>query len=701
MPRNVLITGSAISLGSHLAALRLTSSDDALCYLAQSGRALSAEGFAQLVRDAVRRIAPERDADDAKKLVGARLRRLGGESSYEVPDALGARADEVWFLSGGPCHARRRGARTDAAALCAILSALPQLRATEFNYVSPAHADDADECISHASESKHEAGDNFAASQCAAERDVRERCDALGIGCRIFRTSLLAGESPLPPGARGEGLLNFLSALHAIKSEMEERTPEYFEYHALRCLAPDGATLNLLRVEQAADWMLRIARGGGTLGHRYDLVGPADVQFTDLCERMGAAYDLSLLAVAGRDELNAVDRLFHERLDSFQAFFTSPGERAPDDDDAGRAADFAPRLAPLDEDAQTALFQAVRRRQDAARAARAGRIAALPAALERKTVERDDSGLTYYASGSGSPPVVLLNALGQGLHYWYRLMDELMRRRRVFIWEPRGLESASRPFRLGDHVDDLEAILAEEAVETCHLIGWCTGPKVALEFYHRRPEAVASMVFLNSSFKSPDSPEELDTDYERNLEPLCRLLDRRPEVAASVRTTLLSRAVDGARDALDETDSERVAAGVLSMMNVELRQHVLAPFRSESALINYSRQLIDFWSHDARAGADAVRAPVLMISSEYDKIASPEMSHATSRQLPTARHVRVRGATHYCLYDRPELIAELIEVFFENPDGLDDVDGEAEAIRPRRDASPEAGGDPPPRRSFS
>lgn len=670
MPRKVLITGSAVSLGCYLAAHCLTASDAAVSYLAQTGAEVSAEDFARLVREALRRVAPERDCSDVRELTGSRLHWLSGDPGPET------QADEVWYLSAGSCRTRRQGASLDAVrAFCSIL---PQLCAAELNYVSQAHTCCADLPASDK-------------ASCAAEREVRERCDALGIGYRIIRTSLLVGEDALPPSTRGEGLLQFLSALHGIRSEIEERMPEYFEYQALRCLAPDGVAVNLIRIEQAAEWMLRSAQCEDTLGRCQDIVGPENVLFSDLCERIGTAYDLSLLAVAEPQELNPIDQLFQERLDGFQSFLSSPGESLAE---AGRlAAPFAPPAAPLDADAQSALFRAVRRNQDVARARRAARVAALPASLERKTIDRGGSGLTYNAGGSGSPAIVLINALGQGLHYWYRLMDELMRRRRVITWELRGLESTTRSFRRDDHVDDLEAILAAEGVERCHLIGWCTGPKTALEFYRRRPEGVASMVFLNSSFKSPDSPADLDTAYERNLEPLCRLLDRRPEMAASVRRTLMSRAGDD-RVVADEDgdgDGQPLAANVLSMMNADLREHVLAPFRNETALVNYTRQLIDFWSYDARPEAKLVRSPVLMISSEYDQIASPEMSLAAARHLPSARLVQVQGATHYCLYDRPELIARLIEAFLKNPDGLDDVDGEVKSPPPQRDTPADAG----------
>jgi len=38
--------------------------------------------------------------------------------------------------------------------------------------------------------------------------------------------------------------------------------------------------------------------------------------------------------------------------------------------------------------------------------------------------------------------------------------------------------------------------------------------------------------------------------------------------------------------------------------------------------------------------------------------------------FPNARHVHVRGATHYCLYDRAEFVGGLLKTFFENPNEL-------------------------------
>jgi len=559
-------------------------------------------------------------------------------------EASDARIDEAWLFSESP-HCAHTGS---------LISTLPQLGAAEFNYVSTGR--DAD-----------------------TEREIIEQCDASGISYRIFRTALIVDENPPSRDHRREGFFRFLSALYDIKNEVEEHLPEYFEYQALRCLASDDASLNLMRADQAAEVISRIARRADTLGNSYNIASPQSIPFADLCERIGMVYGLSLLAVDDRQSLNVIDRLFHERLNGFHAHFTQSKEIACEE--TYRVADFASEKVLLDEESQIILFENILCNQNSVRDARRERIAALPDSLEQKTINRGEFELTYYCGGSGEIPVILLNALGQRLHYWYRLIDNLIECHRVIIWEPRGTVSPPPPFGIKDQVDDLEAVLKHEAADTCYLIGWCTGPKVATEFYLRHPSAVRAMVFLNSTFRCLGGPEDYETDYEHNLEPLCHLLNRRPETAASVMKSLQASLSGDNINLLEESDPEQLAVDVLSLINVDLKQEVLMPFRNESTTLNYSHQVIDFWSHNTLEQAPRVQVPVLVVGSEYDRSASPAMSRLAAELFPTARYVQLQGATHYCFYDRPDLITELIERFFHNPDELSRIDSEAKLIR--------------------
>jgi pimeloyl-ACP methyl ester carboxylesterase len=645
--RNVLIVGGTGFLGTCLAAFRITSSEDTVFHAVSQADSTSLNEASSLLLQAVQQIAPEKAG-----AVEGRVQRLSCDFGSEAPRgfSLDALVDEAWFLSEGfPSDSNGNSA------IESLVGALPQLGAKELNYVGTA-------------------------ANAAAEDEVIEQCRRSGLGYRIFRTaSIISDNLPLLSYKR-EGFFQFLSALYDIKTEVEEHLPEYFEYQALRCWAPHDAVFNLMRVDQAVEVMSRIAQRPDTLGNRYNVVCPENISFTELCERIGMVYDLSLLAVDDRRSLNAIDRLFHVRLNGLHANFMPPGQIACEE--TYLAADFAPEDARLDEEAQAALFEAILRNQDAVRDARKERISAFPGSLEQKTINIGEFELTYYSGGSGEIPIILLNALGQGLRYWYRLIDNLMQRRRVIIWEPRGTVSPPPPFGLKDQVDDLEAVLKNEGVDACYLVGWCTGPKVATEFYMRHPSAVPAMVFLNSTFRCLGGPEEYETVYEHNLEPLCRMLKRRPESAASVMKSLQA-SVNGDNSALlEESDSEQLAAGVLSLINLDLRDEVLMPFRNESTMLNYSHQVLDFWSHNTLEDAPRVQIPVLLIGSEYDKSASPQMSNVAAELFPNARYVQLQGATHYCFYDRPDLIAELVESFFHDPNALSGIDSEAKLIRP-------------------
>jgi pimeloyl-ACP methyl ester carboxylesterase len=363
------------------------------------------------------------------------------------------------------------------------------------------------------------------------------------------------------------------------------------------------------------------------------------------------------------DSLNAIDRSFHERLGDFHSDLIN-GTAVLPNTDAYQAAGLEPGRAILDEDAQIALLESIRGSQDKALAARKRRAAELPRKLLHKTLNTRGRELNYYVGGGTGTPIVVLNALGQGLEYWYRLIDCLLESHSVIIWEPRGTVSPPPPFGLCDQVDDVDAVLQQESIDDCHLIGWCTGPKVAVDFYLRRPSMVRSMAFLNGTFKCDGSPEELNSPYEQNLDSVCRMVVRKPAIAASVIKTFQDRADEREAEILQEPVPEQRSIAVLKRMNENLKAHVLAPFRTEETTVNYAHQLVDFWSHDVRPKAKDIKVPVLLIGTEYDQVATSEASASAAILFPDARYMHIRGATHYLLYERPDFVAGLLKAFF-------------------------------------
>lgn len=261
----------------------------------------------------------------------------------------------------------------------------------------------------------------------------------------------------------------------------------------------------------------------------------------------------------------------------------------------------------------------------------------------RNPVE-NGNGLHVHVVGSDRPPLILLNAFGQNINLCMRLAERLSRHHTVFLWAPRGIEPDD-PFDFDVQVTDVLDVLDAFAVRHCDIVAWCTGPKVALAVAERRPAAVDAMVFLNGSFKRLGQRTELDTPYERDLEAIARFIDRDNTLAERV-AGLLADGLGGAG---------------MNAMPPEVRDAIRWPFRSAATLVRYVRQLMDFWSRDLPPCSGDI--PVLCVGAEHDAVVSPIRFREASRAMPGTRYVEIAGATHHCLYERADLVADIIEQF--------------------------------------
>jgi len=576
--------------------------------------------------------------------------------SLEGTDADGIGIGEFWGVADATVLPTRRKPLDELIAIAV------RLRATTFNYVEFDCAD---------SGCRDEASQASAPPHPETVKDdvIGELCKSHNLQYRVFRTALVVEDGIVGPIHNGAVLSRFLSALHAFKSEIEERSPQYFDFHALRYGAAGDMWINMVPASVASDLLIRIARTEGTAGSTFWIAGPQNVALADVCERIGSVYNLSLLPTSDETALNAVDRAFVDRVAEVNGGMAR-GTQAPGTA-AYVVADVPLENGLLKEESQGAWLESMRRKQDEALNIRRKLAADVPHKLSRKTVAREKCELTYYVGGdASSTAVVILNALGQGLNYWYRLLENLLFNHRVIVWEPRGTVCPPFPFSLTDQVHDVEAVLRQERIKACHLIGWCTGPKVAVDCYLRNPETILSMVSLNGTLKCDGSSDDLDSPYEHHLESLFRMLVRKPAMSSSIKKSLQAREELSEREMLENPDREEMSVSVLSRMNRNLKSYVLAPFETDETALNYAHQMVDFWARDVRPEAGKVRIPVLLISAEYDQVANPAASVDAARLFPKARHVPIRGATHYCLYDRPELVANLLKTFVADPDSF-------------------------------
>ncbi len=474
---------------------------------------------------------------------------------------------------------------------------------------------------------------------------------------RSFRTTLTLDAAP-PVDIAQEGVLHFLSTLFDLKTEIDERADDLFEYRGLRCLIAPTARLNILRTEQAAAIITAIA--DRTEGGDYVVAGAESLSGEDFLERVGDIYGVSLLPLDGKAlfsrQLTAIDALFDRRLMNFAQHLGQPDRDAIEHAYNAAGMSIQPGLdaAGFDD-----LVESARQVQLAEHSALVSDASDLPDSRKTKSGDRE---LSYRSTGSDGEAVVLLNALGQGPAPLSRLIAHLRPRFRVLSWDPNGLDESESQLSLLDHVADLASILEQESLTRVHLIGWCTGPKIAAEFAVRHPDRVLSMTFLNMQVKCLENPLDFDTPYETDFQALFNELEQRPSTASWIATSLRSRASEADLDPMIETEADESEA-VLGTMNRDLRMPVLQPFRDANSTIRFARQMIDFWHYDINEIASQVDVPVLFFASEYDRIAAPRASEWARGLFPRARLLQAPGATHYFLYDRADVVARMIEWF--------------------------------------
>ncbi|UUL82302.1 alpha/beta fold hydrolase [Sphingomonas qomolangmaensis] len=477
---------------------------------------------------------------------------------------------------------------------------------------------------------------------------------AAGIGCvRRFRTSLTIGAAPaddIAGDSAQEGVLHFLAVLFDLKTEIEERTGDFFDYHALRCAIDRSAPVAILPVERAATMIASIADKAD--GGSFTIAAADTMAGEDFLDLVGDAYDLSLLGspAAGGAEATSLDTLFDLRLMQFGAQLVAPDRAEAERAWALAGIDAADmRFGPSDLTQHIAVARSRQQRAD-------WRTSATP--LERRHAERDAQRIAYDRVGDSGPALVFVNALGQGSEAWSRLGRRLAADFRVLGWDLRGLDATDPVMTTADHVADLAAILDAEQVDRAHLVAWCTGPKIAIEFARRFASRTGAMVLLNTTLKGGSTPAALDTAYERNFGSLCDVLARRPAMASSMLASLTANAWGDAEQPIEDA-----AATVLAMMNADLRDPVLRPFRDEESMLRYAAQLAEFWRLDVRHAAKDIDAPVLLVAAEFDRVASVESSLFAGALFAHSQIVQVPGATHYLLYDRADHIAKLINWF--------------------------------------
>ncbi len=245
-------------------------------------------------------------------------------------------------------------------------------------------------------------------------------------------------------------------------------------------------------------------------------------------------------------------------------------------------------------------------------------------------------------TGSG-PDLVLLHGWGLHSDIFGSLASTLSASRRVTSVDLPG--HGRSPFDPPFHdLDSLASAIVPGLPAACTLIGWSLGGLVALRLAAMYGSRVRRLVLVATTPRfvaAPDWPHGLMTEV---IEEFALQLARDHRAVLNHFLTLQARG------------DERQRA-LIRDLRLLLARHDAPQPAALAAGLGILREA------DLRGEARRVRVPTLVISGEYDRLTPPAAGQFLAAQIPSARHVLVRGASHAPFLSHPGGFLHALEAF--------------------------------------
>jgi proline iminopeptidase len=254
-------------------------------------------------------------------------------------------------------------------------------------------------------------------------------------------------------------------------------------------------------------------------------------------------------------------------------------------------------------------------------------------------------------------PLLVLHG-GPGAHHDYLLpqMLELARNRELFFYDQRGggrsKSDASGPVTAQTHVEDLEAVVREFALDPVSLVGYSFGGLIAMLYASGQTAGAARLARLVLI-----DPAPVKRQYRSGFETEFARRQAGPEISA-LREALES---SGLRD----TDAEayrqrRFELSVAGYFADPERAADLTPFR----VIGRIQQSVwdSLGDYDLTGRLAQVQAPALVLHGRKDPIPL-ESSRDVADALPNGRLVVIEDAGHVPYVEQPRILFDAIEAF--------------------------------------
>lgn len=275
------------------------------------------------------------------------------------------------------------------------------------------------------------------------------------------------------------------------------------------------------------------------------------------------------------------------------------------------------------------------------------------------------------AGPPGAPLLVFLHGFPEAAFVWDELLEHFSPRYRCIAPNLRGYERSSAPadvesYRARHLIGDILALIAQQGGRAAALVAHDWGGALAWGLAAQHPQAIERLIIINSPHPATflrelrDNPSQQASSAYMNF--LCR-----PDAEALLTDNDYARlwtffermgAIDPAHPgggwltpAVRERYREVWSHGLAGGCNYYRASPLRPPMKAGDAIttLQLPPEMV------------TVRVPTLVIWAEADTALPPALLDGLEHYVPQMRLVRVPGATHWIIHERPAFIAQEID----------------------------------------
>jgi pimeloyl-ACP methyl ester carboxylesterase len=243
----------------------------------------------------------------------------------------------------------------------------------------------------------------------------------------------------------------------------------------------------------------------------------------------------------------------------------------------------------------------------------------------------DGTKLYYELAGEGTPVVIIHGNFGDSRH-WDDQFTALAESCTVMRYDCRGFGKSSMPVE-GEpysHHDDLKALMSYLTMQEAHICGVSMGCGIAVDFVLVYPNMSKSLIAVGPWVNGYTSPKA-------------------EELFSEVRKIPRTLKEKGPEEALDHVWDYIFAQKLGCKGDFRLRE-----IGKDYSFWHYTHDDPAVYLRPPSQRLSRIRAPTLIITSEYDVPACIEVADLMEQDVPDSRKVVFKDASHLMNIDEPE-----------------------------------------------